>query len=215
MKTAATAPAPIECVRDPARAGSLLSPLRAQILGRAREPRSATEIAAELGIPRQRTNYHVRELARAGFLRKAGRRKKRNLYEQRWRATAETYVIAPEALGPVGVDPRRIADRMSAEYLLALAARTQGEVARAFSEASAAGKRLSTLALDVDLRFDTAKQREGFTRALTDAVAGVVAQHASPDQAPDGSPGPGRPYRLVVGCHPTPPPDTKNEPEEV
>ena len=159
----------------------------------------------------------MRELARAGFLRKAGRRKKRNLYEQRWQATAGSYVLDPGVLGPIRADVRRVEDRMSAEYLLALAARTQSEVAQASAEASAEGSRLATLSMDVDLRFDNPEQRQQFTAALKDAITRVVAEHASPDQTNDGSPGPGRPYRLVIGCHPTPPessPETETASKE-
>jgi biotin operon repressor len=204
MSQAPAIPPALEVVREPRRAGTLLSPVRLDILGRAAEPRSSTEIAASLGLPRQRVNYHVRELAREGFLVAAGRRKKRNLYEQRWRRAATSFVLAPELLGPVQPDWRRVEDRMSAEYLVALAARVQSEVGRAYADATAQQKRLSTLSIDVDLRFESAEQREGFARALQDAVTRVVAQHASSDQLTDGSPGTGRRYRLVFGCHPVP-----------
>ena len=38
-------------------------------------------------------------------------------------ATAASYVVSPAALGPIGADPARNNDRLSASYLLALAAR--------------------------------------------------------------------------------------------
>ncbi len=195
----------LECVSDVRRAGALLSPLRLEILGRARKPRSPTAIAADLGLPRQKVNYHVRELARHGFLRDAGRRRKRNLYEQRWVATARAYLIAPEVLGPLEVDWRAVEDVHSAEYLLALAARTQREVARASGEAAGQGKRLATLSMTADVRFEDAEQRRRFTEALRDAVTRVVAEHAGPMRTVAGEPAAGRPYRVVLGCHPIPP----------
>lgn len=211
---AAPAPVDVECVDELPRARALLDPLRLRILERAGEPRSATEIAGELGLPRQRVNYHVRELARARLLRAAGRRRKRNLWEQRWLATARRYLLAPEILGPVQVDGRSVEDRLSASYLLALSARLQDEVARAARDAAGRGQRLSTLALDAELRFTSADQRARFTEALRDAVAAVVREHASPSVRSDGSDGEGRPYRLVVGCHPVPAPAPPDEEPE-
>lgn len=198
------ATAPVETVRDPTRAAVLLTPLRLEILDRAREARSASDIADELELPRQRVNYHVKELARAGFLQKAGRTRRRNFYEQRYRASARSYLLAPEVLGPVAAGLAAPEDRASAAYLLATTARLQDDLCRAAEQAAAEGKRLATLTLDADLRFESAGQRDRFTRALRDAVAGVIAEHASPAVGAAGEPGPGRPYRLVVGCHPVP-----------
>lgn len=78
-----------ETVRDGRRAALLVQhPLRSQILNVARAPMSPSAIAAELGESRQKVNYHVRQLRRAGFLRPAGRRQKRGLVEQRVVASA-------------------------------------------------------------------------------------------------------------------------------
>jgi DNA-binding transcriptional ArsR family regulator len=195
----------VESIADLPRAGVLLTPLRLQILARARTPCSASEIALELGLPRQKVNYHVRELARARFLARAGRRRKRGLFEQRYRATADSYLLAPALLGPLQADLGSVRDRFGLAYLLALTARVQSELAQAGADAAEQGKRLATLALDVDLRFETAEQRERFTAALRDAVASVVAEHASPARRTDGSDGRGRPFRLTLTCHPAPP----------
>lgn len=78
-----------ETVRDGRRAALLVQhPLRSQILNIARAPMSPSAIAAQLGESRQKVNYHVRQLRRAGFLRAAGRRQKRGLIEQRVVASA-------------------------------------------------------------------------------------------------------------------------------
>lgn len=196
----------IECVRDPGRAAMVLDPLRLAILERSREPRSASDIAGELGLPRQRVNYHVKELAKAGFLAEAGRVRRRNFYEQRYRATAGGYLVSPEALGPMAADPEAVEDRMSAAYLLALSARLQREVGGAAERARAEGWRLATLSMDAELRFESAGQRRAFTEALRDAVAAVIAEHAAPARTDDGSPGAGTPYRLMLGCWPVPAP---------
>ena len=177
----------------------LAHPLRLRILAGAREPASATQIALRLKLPRQKVNYHVRELARARFLRRAGQARKRNMIEQRWVATATSYALSPELLGDLQANPAAIADAFSAQYLLALASRSQAEVTRAVAAAAAQGKRLSTLAIDCEFRFESAVQRAAFARALTESVTALIERHTSPASRE------GRPYRLIVGCHPIPP----------
>ena len=195
-------PAELECLCDSLRAGALLDPLRARILTLAREPVSATQLGLRLELPRQRVNYHVRELARAGLLRRAGRRRKRNMFEQRYVASARGYVISPELLGAAGADWRAVSDTASPAYLLALSARMQADVARASRGAAKAGQRLTTLSLKSQFRFESTEQRERFTRELKEAAGRVVARFTSPNLTADGTPAPGRPYRLVLGCYP-------------
>ncbi len=168
----------------------------------AREPASATELARRLGLPRQRVNYHVRELQRAGLLRAAGRLRRRNLIEQRYVATARSYVLAPALLGPLAPDWRSIADPASADYVLALAEQVRSDVARASEEAAAEGKRLSTLSVKSQFRFETAEERTRFTEAVRQALVEVIARYTSPNLRADGRPGRGRPYRLVLACYP-------------
>ncbi len=192
----------VDCVDDGRRAAVLLRhPLRLEILRRAAQPASATSIARELGLPRQKVNYHLRALARARFVRRAGDERKRNMIERRFVATARSVVVAPAGLGRPLADARRdAAARASASHLVALAARAQGEAALA----ARGGKRVATLALDAELRFADGAQRARFAAALERAVAGVVARHASPARAADGRPAPGGAFRLVVLCHPIP-----------
>jgi len=195
----------VETITDGARAAVLVQhPLRPRILSLAREPASATQIAAVLGEARQKVNYHVRQLHRAGLLEPAGRRKKRNMVEQRYVATARAYVLAPQLVGPLAAEAAQVADALSAAHLVALASQAQAELATVMQAAGAQGKRVATLSLSAELRFESAEQRDGFTRSLQTALARVIAEHSSPMTRRDGSAGAGRPYRLVVGCYPVP-----------
>jgi DNA-binding transcriptional ArsR family regulator len=193
---------PLESVASSRRASALLHPLRSRLLSMAKEPASATELARRLGLPRQRVNYHVRELERAGFLRAAGRRRRRNLIEQRYVSTARSYVLAPALLGPLAPDWRSITDTASADYLLALAEQVRSDVARASDEAAAEGKRLSTLSVKSQFRFETSEERTRFAEAVRQALVEVIARHTSPNLRENGRPGRGRPYRLVLACYP-------------
>jgi DNA-binding transcriptional ArsR family regulator len=220
MSATAAAPADVECVADPPRAAALLHPLRLRILEQARRPASATDVAARLGEPRQKVNYHVHELARVGLLRPAGQRRKGNLIERRYVATARAYVLTSEPIAALAPMPRtapseptastdaaarEVADEESAVRLLAVTCRVQTEVGRALERARAEGKRLPTLSLTGEVRFTGARQRAEFARALRDAVADVVARWSAPARAAGGRPRRGRPYRLAVTCHPVEP----------
>ncbi len=192
----------LESVGNRQRAGALLHPLRQRVLSLSKEPASASELARRLGLPRQRVNYHVRKLEAAGFLRPAGRARKGNMIEHKYVATARAYVLSPGLLGPVGADWRDIADTASADYLLALAEQVRSDVGRAAEEAETDGKRIATLSLKSQFRFDSPGQRSEFANAVRTAVVDVIARHSSPNRLENGRPGKGKPFRLVLACYP-------------
>ena len=195
----------IEPIADGRRAALLVQhPLRPRILSLAREPLSATALAALLGESRQKVNYHVRQLRRAGFLRPAGRRRRRGLVEQNYVATARAYVIAPAAAGAAAPDVDTLADATSAARLVALATRLQGELATVVHRAAAQQKRVATLSISADVRFASSEQRTTFALALQHAIETVVAEHTLSSQAPNASTGGAIPFRLFVACHPVP-----------
>ncbi len=214
MDASTVPPSELDCVMDLERAEALLHPLRMQILRLAQSPVSATEIAGRLGMPRQRVNYHVRRLADRGLLRRAGRQRKRNMVEQRYRATARSFLFVPDILGPLEPDWRKIEDTASAGYLLALTAQVQSDVARAREAARQQGTRLSTLSVKSQFRFEKPEQRAEFARALRQAVVDVIARHTLPHELASGRPAPGPPYRLVLACYPYTPEEGPKAPED-
>ncbi len=186
----------IETVEDPAAAAALMDPLRARILSELTEPRSAAALAQRVGLPRQKVNYHLRALEELGLARVAENRKWGGITERRLVATAASYVVSPDALGPVASDPERTADRLSAGYLIALAARAVREVGRLVRLARAESKGLATLSIDTEVNFATPAERSAFTRDLGEAITQLVARYHNPS-APDG-----RVHRVVVLAHP-------------
>lgn len=204
------ATAPVGLIREALKAGALLKPLRREILVHARTPVSASGIAAAMRRPRQVINYHVRELARAGFLKRAGRTRKRGLYEQRYVVSARAFVLAPEVLGAMDATaaPTATADTASASYLLMLATRLQKELSESWRRADAAGTALPLLSLDTELAFASSAGRARFAKALTQAITQVIAEHADAASrecdAPSALKANGT-FRLVLGCYPIPP----------
>ena len=199
--------APIGVIREAPKAGALLKPLRREILAQARTPVSAAGIAAAMKRPRQVINYHVRELARAGFLKRAGRVRKRGLYEQRYIVSAQAFVLAPELLGVMDAAAAGAAaasDKASASYLLMLATRLQKELSESWRKAEAAGTPLPLLSLDTEFAFASSGHRARFARALTEAITQVVAEHTVAGRGADSSTShrAGGRYRLILGCYP-------------
>ena len=124
------------------------------------------------------------------------------MIEQRYVASARAFLLSPDLLGAVGADWRRVGDPASAGYLLALACQMESDLIRAWREGETSGKPAATQSLKSQFRFESAQQRERFARALEEAVVRVVTEHTSPNLRSDGTPAPGRPYRLVLGCYP-------------
>src|ERR671928_1337561 len=104
----------VAVIEDAPAAEASLDPLRARLLAELAEPASASSLAARVGLPRQKVNYHLRELERHGLVELVEERRKGNVNERLMRATAASYVISPAALAPVAPDPSRSPDRRSA-----------------------------------------------------------------------------------------------------
>src|ERR1700681_1924293 len=113
----------VAVIEDPAAAEASLDPVRARLLAELAVPGSATMLAAKVGLARQKVNYHLKALERHGLVELVEERRKGNVTERVMRATAASYVISPIALAAVQPDPSRSPDRLSARWLLAVAAR--------------------------------------------------------------------------------------------
>jgi DNA-binding transcriptional ArsR family regulator len=187
----------VAVIDDPTAAEISLDPMRARLLAELSEPGSASSLAARVGLPRQKINYHLRALERHGLLELVEERRKGNCIERVLQATAASYVISPSALAEVAPDPARSPDQLSARWLLALAARLVREVGDLIGGATAARQRLATFAIDSEIRFASAADRAAFAEELSGAVAALVGKYHDED-----APG-GRKHRLVVALHPS------------
>ena len=145
----------VEVIEQAKRAAALLDPTRLRLVERLAEPDSASGLARALGLPRQRVNYHLRALERAGLVEEVETRRRGNCTERLVRATALAYVIDPTLLGTVGVDPKRIADRAS------------------------------WARFEVDVRFATPESRAAFTEELVHALTSLAARYHHPDAPAD------------------------------
>lgn len=183
-------------LEDPDRVRTALSPIRRQLLARLREPGSASQLAQELDLPRQRVNYHLRALESADLLELVEERKRRGCTERILRAKATAFVVDPTVMSTER-SFARIQDQYAAEHLVEVAAATVSDVARMQAAAAEQGARLLTFTIETEVRFAEPGDVHRFTDALADAVRRVAEDFDTPS---------GRPYRLVLGGHPAPRP---------
>lgn len=122
---AAERPASTNPPLDPSSLKALAHPLRLRLLGLLREygPATATELGRRLGESSGSTSYHLRQLARYGFVQDAPERSTRR--ERAWRAAAAATSFNEEALAR---EPGGAA--VTAEFLRAVAAGQAERTAR-------------------------------------------------------------------------------------
>jgi len=187
----------IAVIEDAAAAEASLDPMRSRLLAELTEPASATTLAHKVGLARQKVNYHLKMLEAHGLVELVAENRKGNMTERVLQATASSYVISPLALAVVRPDPSRAPDRLSARWLLALAAKLVQDVGALISGADKAQQRVATFAIDGEIRFRTAAERAAFADELASTVTRLVSKYHD-----DAAPG-GRAHRLVVALHPS------------
>ena len=186
----------VRMVANPRHAALLAAPVRQRILEALSEPSSASTIAKTLGLSRQSVAYHVKQLEEHGFVELEREEARRGCTERIMRRTARYLVASPEVFGAHGLDPRKLKDKFSSTYLMALASRMAREVGEAQAVAEKAGKALPTLSAEVEVRFADPKARAAFAEEVLEAISRIAAKYNDTKSAD------GRTYRLVVGAHP-------------
>ena len=188
----------LDVIESPAAAALILDPIKSRILAELGEPASAAAVAQRVGLPRQKVGYHLRGLEEQQLVEPSDERRWGGITERLMVASARSYVVSPAALGAIAADPARNGDRMSASYLIALAARIVREVGALWRAACNSEKRLATLSIDTVIRFKSPADRAAFTNDLTNAITELVARYHD-EKAPRG-----RPHRVVIASYPAP-----------
>lgn len=187
----------IAVIEGAAAAEAALDPIRARLLAELHEPASAATVAARMGLPRQKVNYHLRMLERFGLVELFAERRRGNVTERIMAATARSYVISPVALPSVAPDPALERNRLSARWMLALAAKLVGDVGTLITGADSPKQRLATFAMDGEVTFASAADRAAFAAELAAGTAKLMEKYHS-----ENAPG-GRKHRIVVALHPS------------
>jgi DNA-binding transcriptional ArsR family regulator len=190
----------IEVIEDAQAATVALDPVRALLLSELAVPASAAGLAARVGIARQKVNYHLKALEAHGLVELAEERMHGGITERVLQASASSYVVSPAAVSASAASPDANPDRLSASYLVALAARIVREVGALARLAGTADQgtsrnRVPTLTIDTTIGFHSAADRAAFAEDLTAAVLDLAARYHHDD---------GSPHRLVVASYPQP-----------
>ncbi|MDN5203669.1 helix-turn-helix domain-containing protein [Fulvivirgaceae bacterium BMA10] len=196
-----TSTSALNVVQDGSSASALLNPMRIKILSHLKEPNSASGLSRVMDVPRQKLNYHLRELEKKGFVEFVESKKRGNCVERIVRATAKTYLINFDAFGNMPTDPADIQDKFSSTYLIAVASQSIQEVAKMQNAAQKAKKKLSTFTLQTEICFESPKDLHGFTEELSQAVANLAAKYQCE--------GKGRSYKFYLGSYPAPKKDKR------
>lgn len=196
-------------IEDPRAAVAALHPTRARVLAELREKASATEVARRLGLPAARVNHHVKQLRRAGLVRRVGSRRVRNLTEVLYVALGHTFTIS-ETLTPGGDARRRFREEGATRplrNLVGLGERLAGDSLALLDQAATAGRDVSTFATSLDLRFPDARARAAFLAELLTAVKSLRRKYGVADEESGGpaevvEAAPDERYKTVVACYP-------------
>ena len=188
----------VRLIEDAKAVGALAGPVRRRILQRLTSPGSAASVARDLGLPRQRVGYHMRELEKHGFVKLLREERKRGCVERIMGRTAESIVLAPDSLSDDKLQPQAVRDRFSSLYLIALAAQMLREVTQAAAGAKVEDKLLPTFSLQVDVRLATQEDKNAFAEDLGREIARLAVKYHQPQSRG------GRSFRVVVGSYPAP-----------
>ena len=185
----------VDVLQAPERLAAVLPPIRRLLLENLREPDSASGLARRLGMPRQRINYHLRELERTGFVELDQELQRRGCVERMVRVTARAFVISHGFLEGLAAKPAQIADQFSGAYLITNAARTIREVALLTERAAQVDKKLATLSIEAEATFASPAAFREFSEELAGEIARLTVRY-------NQGGGAGRRFRVFAGVHP-------------
>ncbi|GAA0247865.1 helix-turn-helix domain-containing protein [Cryptosporangium japonicum] len=174
-------------------AEALLKPHRIEVLRRLAEPRSCTEVAAELDQTPQRVYYHVKRLLDADLVRQVAERRVRGITEGIYQAAARSYWLSPGLVGRIGLGRTR--DRLSLGYLIDLMEDVQRDVAAL----DRTRPDLPSIGVSGDIRVRP-EHRAAFLDDLQQTLQDLFTRYGGAQ---------GDAFRLAVACYPTGDPDDR------
>jgi DNA-binding transcriptional ArsR family regulator len=167
-------------------AETLLKPSRIEVLRLLAEPRSCTEVAAQLDQTPQRVYYHVKRLVEAGLATQVSERRVRGIHEGVYQASARAYWLSPRLVGRIGL--RTPQDELSLGYLLDLMEEVQADVAGLDRTAP----ELPSIGVSGEIRVRP-EQRQEFLDDLKTALQDLFTRYGGAE---------GDAFKLAVACYP-------------
>lgn len=160
---------------------AITHPTRLRILDALRTPGTAAGAARKLGEPRQLVNHHVRALAKAGLVRKAGERRNGNFVEQLYESTAGTFVLSPRITWGESERVRTLAEQLSLRHLVEFGERLQRDAVTLLDRATFDGDEIPSAAVEATVRFADPSSRTAFLDEYLRLTAALIEKHAADD----------------------------------
>ena len=186
-------PDPVFSVRDADALQALAHPIRVQILEALREPASAASVARAMGLPRQKVNYHLKELERAGLVQPIEERRVGNFVESVYRAVARTFLVSPEVAWANSRRVDTMREQHSLETLVLLGERLQGDAASLLDRAAYDGEQIASASVVAEAHFASERDREAFLNEYLRSTAALLEKYGKRE---------GAAYRVVMAAYP-------------
>lgn len=184
----------VHVVDDPATLQLLAHPLRLRVLEALREPGSAAAAARAVGESRQKVNYHLKELERAGLVRSVGERRVGNFVEMLYESVAEAITVSPRLAW--GAQQRAaLAGQVSLEQLVAHGERIQLDAADLLDRAAFDGAEIASASVDAEVRFPDEAARSAFMQDYLEMLGPLLRKHGARR---------GDTYRVLLAVYPEP-----------
>ncbi len=197
-----TSRVPVRTISDPEVLQALAHPTRIAMLDAFRRPASTAAVARQLGQPRQRLAFHLKLLKEADLVAEVAKRNTGRFVETLYQATAETFIVSPEALWS---DPKRkqaLHQQLSLNQLVSAGRRLQTDALQLLDLAAFAEQTIPSMTLTGELRFADERRRTEFFNEYTEAITELSERFTHRE---------GAAYRLVTAVHPEPELDGDSE----
>jgi DNA-binding transcriptional ArsR family regulator len=187
-------------IKDVEQATTLLKPVRLEILRRMDEPRTCPELSEYFDSTPQKIYYHVKELEKAGLVRKVEEKRVRGTVEGYYQAQARSYWLAPQLIGQVG-NEQIAKDQASLRVLLDLAAEVHDDIGHLGNRASY-GEHVPSLSLSAHIHLPDKARRSQFLAEVQQIFQQLATKYGLPED--DISITDEQGFRLVLMCYPKP-----------
>ncbi|GAA3220477.1 helix-turn-helix domain-containing protein [Actinocorallia longicatena] len=175
-------------------AEALLKPQRIEVLRQLAEPRSCTEVAAELGQTPQRVYYHVKRLVEARLAGQVAERRVRGIHEGIYQAAGRSYWLSPGLVGRIGL--RQTRDLLGLGHIVDLMEEVQADVAAL----DLTRPELPSVGVSGDIRVRP-EDRPAFLAELQHTLQDLFSRYGGAE---------GDAFRMAVVCYPKGDPDDRS-----
>jgi len=182
-------------ITDPAALEVLANPIRRQILEALREPDSAANVGRLMDLPRQKVNYHLKELARVELVRPVGERRKGHLIEKLYQAVAGTFVLSPRTAWDDDRRARALQDQVSLSRLVHVGEQLQQDAVALLDRAAYDGEQIPSASVEAEISFADEEARGAFLHEYLAMLGPLIDKYGSRN---------GAPFKIVLATYPNP-----------